>query len=502
MSRPRKYPKVIKKICPTCNNEFEISSRKLKQIYCSKKCSNSNPKVIKKIEEAKQKTFNFKYNGKHPMQTEDTKQKFNSKMVSLYGVKWFGKSKLHSIKTKKTKKERYGDENYNNVEKIKETCRKKYGVENISNFEPIKIKRIQSQLQEHYKFLIEFCEKENLCPLFDINSYNGYHFSQTYKFKCEKCNHKFENTVYNLNNLFCEKCDPNRKNTIENSLFDYLTKEFPNLIIKRRDRTILYGKEIDFYIKDKKIGIEINGLYWHSETGGNHKKLYHINKTKGCLFYGVQLIHIFENELRDNEKIIKSILNIKLYHPSVKKIHARKCKIKEVSVSEKNSFLNDNHLQGCDKSSIKLGLYQNDELVSLMTFRKTSRFNSNVEWELMRYCSKLNTVVNGGAKKIFSHFVETYQPQSILSYSDRRYFDGNLYSSLGFKFIDNTPPSYFYISKDYKYLMNRMNWQKHLLKNKLPNYDETLTEWENMKNNGYDRIWDCGHSKWIYKSTK
>jgi hypothetical protein len=133
-----------------------------------------------------------------------------------------------------------------------------------------------------------------------------------------------------------------------------------------------------------------------------------------------------------------------------------------------------------------------------MTFRKTSRFDNTTEWEMVRFCNKLNVVIPGGASKLFSYFIKNYNPTSIVSYSDRRYFDGNIYSTLGFNFINNTPPGYHYISKDYKQLINRMQFQKHKQKNKLETFDPSLSEWDNMKINGFDRIWDCGHGKWIW----
>ena len=73
-----------------------------------------------------------------------------------------------------------------------------------------------------------------------------------------------------------------------------------------------------------------------------------------------------------------------------------------------------------------------------------------------------------------------------------------IYNKLGFKFINTTSPNYHYISKNYKTLFNRMSFQKHKLPKILPNFNPDLSEWENMRLNGYDRIWDCGHSKWIW----
>lgn len=133
-----------------------------------------------------------------------------------------------------------------------------------------------------------------------------------------------------------------------------------------------------------------------------------------------------------------------------------------------------------------------------MTFCK-SRFNKKYQYELSRYSVKLNYTIVGGANKLLSAFKKEYIPSSIITYSDRRFFQGNIYSKLNFNFIKNTPPNYFYISKDYKILYNRMHYQKKKLKKIFNNYDESLTEYQNMLNNNHDRIWDCGVSVWGWK---
>lgn len=48
----------------------------------------------------------------------------------------------------------------------------------------------------------------------------------------------------------------------------------------RKDHIVLRGKEIDFYLPKYKIGIEYDGVYWHSEVYKD--KDYHLNKTLEC----------------------------------------------------------------------------------------------------------------------------------------------------------------------------------------------------------------------------
>jgi hypothetical protein len=498
MARPKLNPNTVDKVCPTCQKTFTISFYlRNRRTFCSKSCANHDSAVIEKMKASQIETFSKKY-GMHPMKTEKTKENLRQSVKEKYGVDWISQKDGWYDTVKKNNLEKHGLEHYNNIEKIKQTCLDRYGVPVATKAKVVRDSITHTKTKTHYRFLIDFCQTNNLelkCPEAD---YKGYHWSFIYKFSCKKCGHVFDSTIYSLETIFCEQCNPNKKQTLENMFFDFLHSAIPGTTINRRDRSILYGKELDFYLPEKKIAFELNGLYWHSENGTGILKNYHLNKTKGCLAHGVRLIHIFENEWRDQSDLVKSVVRTILKVQTQNTIPARICEIKEVATDEKNQFLNENHLQREDKSTIKLGLYHDKLLVSLMTFRKTSRFDKNVEWELSRFCNLQNHIVIGGASRLFSHFLKTLKPASIVSYCDRRYFSGDLYHTLGFSFVGNTVPSYHYITPDYKSVINRMQFQKHLLVKKLSQFDPNLTEWENMKNNGFDRIWDCGCSKWVF----
>ena len=155
------------------------------------------------------------------------------------------------------------------------------------------------------------------------------------------------------------------------------------------------------------------------------------------------------------------------------------------------------HIQGSDNGSIRLGLYKFEKLVAVMTFGKLRRcLGSNIKsdvYEIYRYCT--NFSVPGGASKLLEYFKRIYNPVKIISYADRRWSVGKLYTTLKFKLLTKTKPNYWY-TKDYIKRYHRYNFAKHTLSKKLDNFDSNLSEWENMKNNGYDRIWDCGHLKY------
>ena len=146
-------------------------------------------------------------------------------------------------------------------------------------------------------------------------------------------------------------------------------------------------------------------------------KNYHLNKTIECEKVGYRLIHIFEHEWVNKQKIIKAKLK-SLFGVEQTRIYARKCIIKEISTDIKNEFLNTYHIQGEDKSKVKLGLFYEEKLVAVMTFGKP-RFNKNYEYELIRYATSKHVI--GGAGKLLKYFERNYKPKSIITYSDRRF---------------------------------------------------------------------------------
>jgi len=131
-----------------------------------------------------------------------------------------------------------------------------------------------------------------------------------------------------------------------------------------------------------------------------------------------------------------------------------------------------------------------------MTFGKP-RFNKSVQYELLRFCTELNLTVVGAAGKLLRYFERNYHPESIISYANRRWSNGNLYEKLGFNFIQKTEPNYFYFKHEYGKLLSRVQFQKHKLSEKLENFNPELSETDNMFNNGYRKIYDSGNLKFI-----
>lgn len=283
--------------------------------------------------------------------------------------------------------------------------------------------------------------------------------------------------------------------------------EIKNLIdedsIKIHDKTVLksLNQELDFYIPEKKLAIEVDGTYWHSQKLKDPK--YHQNKSLECLNAGVRLIHIFEYEWIQDEsrEKIKQLLRNAL-SSNIQTVYARKCYIKEIDTGMEREFLNSYHLQGYASSSIKYGLYsQHDELLSIITFG-ASRFNNQYQYELIRYCNKPQIRVIGGAEKLFKRFIKDHNPEQIISYCSLSKFSGGVYSRLGFNRADRfiTEPNYVWVPYNFnndKTVLTRYQTQIKKLKDQgLEVYGHT--EDEIMQNRGYFKIYDSGNMRFVW----
>lgn len=288
-------------------------------------------------------------------------------------------------------------------------------------------------------------------------------------------------------------------------IYDYI-KNIMECEVLMNNKDLIPPFLLDFIIPLKFVVIEYCELLDNSEQYGK-TRYYHLNKLKECNDNGYKLITIFEDEWICNKELLKSKISHILGVDNKKRIYARKCGITEISSGIASKFCNENHIQGYTGASKKLGLYNNGRISAVMTFSKPSlskgnRKSSKNIWELSRYCTNCNVI--GGAGKMFKFFQRNYLWREIFSFADKRWSDGNLYMKLGFEKLNDTEPNYyyFYINQDYKNYKryHRFNFRKQELKKKLKQFDPKSTEYENMINNGWDRIWDCGNYKFILKN--
>ena len=275
--------------------------------------------------------------------------------------------------------------------------------------------------------------------------------------------------------------------TGEKELSDYLESM---ISIETSNRKVIAPYEIDCFIPSMMIGIEYCGVYYHSDKFKENN--YHSKKLKKANESGINLVQIFDDEWIEKQDIVKSIIANKI-GVSNHVVYARKTTIKHVSNTEAKKFLNDNHIQGYVNAQIQIGLYHKEEPVMLATFSQNRSSISSLDkgwYELVRLCSKQHTSIVGGFSKVLKYFKEHYNPIGIKTYCDKRFFDGKGYECVGFIKSHDTVPSYYYVKSGQRY--SRYLFQKHKLHKVLKIFDVNLSEHENMKANGYSRIYDCG----------
>lgn len=271
--------------------------------------------------------------------------------------------------------------------------------------------------------------------------------------------------------------------------------------VESNTRSIITPKEIDIYISSIKLGIEFNGLYWHTED--RIGKDAHLNKTDKSEEKGIHLIQIFGDEWTYKRGIVESRL-LNVFHKTPNKIYARKCDIREVAIKEGKPFLEVNHLQGYSSYEIGLGLYFEDKLVSLMTFGKRrvclgKKTSEEGDIELIRFASILNCNVIGSAERLFKNYVRTYNPKKITSYADRFWTmkdSNNVYEKLGFKYDGVTAPNYFYVINGVR--KHRYGFRKGILVKE--GYDPKMSERQIMEMRGIKRIFNSGNLRYIWKA--
>jgi hypothetical protein len=451
---------------------------------------------------AKKNQTNIDKFGNHPMKVDSIKQQLKETFVQNYGVDNPSKSNIVKEKMRNTFIKNYGVDNPSKNKHVIEKIRVDAVARYANNRDEILEKRratsiesfgVASNKQRHIP-------NDSIRLMKDIEWLKHQHF-ELKKPLCKIADELGISPTPLSNFLHSHQVVPARQTitTVHHEIVDFIKQHYAGPI-DTNNRTVLAKKEIDIFLPDLGLGIEVDGVFWHSEERGKNK-LYHLDKTKQAEEKQIHLMHVYDTEWNNpvKQNIIKSKLLHQLGHSS--KIFARKCQIKELTSNQAAVFLENNHIQGTCPSKIKLGLFTDIGLVAVATVGK-SRYNKKYSWELLRYCTKNNHTVIGGLGKLLNYLKNQYQVDSIVSYADRRWSmnsPSNIYETLGFKLLQISPPNYKYfkINATEIKLLSRTQFQKHLLKDKLEFFNSEFTEYENMSMNGYYRIWDCGNLTYI-----
>lgn len=473
----------VETCCEYCGKMFK-SKKKFNKKFCSYKCSGLNKKL--KSRESRHclvcgELFIERIKHERKFCSETCRKIWQNKPENI--INRLNKSKEGVLK-------KYGVENTFQVDKIRlrAVVNMKKSYQERGNEIPknglLKIKtnreeKLIKRLSEKGYLILEF-KGENM----KISHPDGHVFEDNRKLIVNRLNHNVELSTILL---------PigSSRTTFELKICKLLKDNCIDFI--SNDRKTIDG-ELDINILSHKLAIEINGLHWHCEYYLNND--YHLNKTNKCIEKDIQLLHFFEDELIEKYNIIESIIKNKI---GVNKImFVDDCNIKEIDTKTASEFLKNNHIQGNVNASIKIGLFLNDELLSIMTFGKLRNVFGNKkkidnEYEMLRYCDKLNTQIIGSAEKLYLYFKKNYKPNSVVGFANKRFGNDDFYNKLGFKHTLDTIPNYWYVVG--KKRIHRFLFRKNILIN--DGFDVNKSEHQIMIERKIPRIYDCGNTKYV-----
>lgn len=472
-----------------------------------------------------------KYGVAHYSQAPEVRKRMTEGMLAKYGVKSPLQSDCIKSKVKQTNLAKYGVENVGCADSVKEkmrsTCQEKYGVDYALQAPEVRAK-IRETCKEKYgtygsppkAFLVRLQSDEVFRSRYeefigDPRLYIETHFNVPVTFYELHKHLELDPTTVKL---YCDKFElwdivTTKYSSMEFEILQFLISLNLDTELIHNDRLAIAPLELDFYFPEYNFAIECNPTYTHNSSIPSYSDeiplspSYHKMKTDKANANNIFLFHIFGYEWEHKRGIIQSMLKNILKRNNYR-IYARKTEVKPVSSKEAAKFLLENHRQGNAQARIKLGLFFEGELVSLMTFGKTRATAGKLRddedvFELIRFCNKRDTTVVGGASKLFKHFINNYHPSKIVSFSDKAHTSGNLYRILGFEQIRVSDPSYVWVNSIDDSYYTRVTCQKRNLRKLFD--DESIdisgkTEREIMIEHGYVQVFDAGVIRWEWNN--
>lgn len=371
----------------------------------------------------------------------------------------------------------------------------KHSISNKKLFAEILKKHTLEKMEKSHDNILQKIKSINLNLLNDIHETD-------LLLKCNTCSHEFSFTKQyfhdcKFHDKLCPSCNPRniQSSRAQNEIFEYVKLIFHDAI---SNFTTEHG-HFDIFIPSLQIGIEYNGLYWHSEqvlTYNNKSKIKDYEKYIN-LRDKYRIICIFEDEWLNKKEIVLSRLN-HIFGISNNKIYARNCVIKQIDAKIANEFYELNHIQGTCRANVHLGAFdKTNSLVSCMSFSKNNLSRKlKSQWEIARFCSLLNLSVVGIADKLFKHFISNNEVDSVISYADSRWSNGNLYKSIGFNLLRETVPNFWFFKPNELLRIHRFTLRKR------DDEPSDITTKELRFQQGYYTIYDYGSSKWEWQKSR
>ena len=450
--------------CHTCNKPTQLKWNRNKgwPKYCSMKCCQNDPAIKEKVKI-----------GLAQVNWDDAIESRKETMLARYGAEY--QSQLPEAKESLIARTKAFHEQTDLViaakEKRAQTNLERYGVSHLSMDadyhcnrmnKAIETKKLKSHFQKEEtitKYRISKLGAKKFLLAEDKQLWNQMYCHKKYRVGqiANKTGLSWDAIHYTLNKHGIA-IDPERetinRSIAEIELFDVVRELCSDAIPSYK----IGRKELDIFIPSKNLGIEFNGLYWHSER---HVPMnYHADKVRHFAEHGIRVVQIWEDSFRDHREMVVRFLK-NLLGGNSQRIGARKTVVRGIGNSEYWDFLNQNHLLGQNRTGIKYGLFHGDCLVAVMGFNKiaSNEVDSDGGFELARFS---NSNVSGAFGKLLKHFIDEYQPRLIKSFADLEIVDPNknVYLSNGFIDDGRLAPDYSYYNPRTKQREHKKAWRK------------------------------------------
>lgn len=315
------------------------------------------------------------------------------------------------------------------------------------------------------------------------------------QWRCEK-GHRWVSQVDNRSRgSGCPVCNAKRfVSKQEREVVDFLNNVYggPVETTVRRFPNIT---ELDIYLPEKRIAIEVNGVYSHSEANGRDSE-YHAAKRAACEAQGIRLIQVWQDDWADRRQVVERMLAHKLGVSTEPRIGARSTTARVATTAEAREFLNANHIQGFTGATHHLALEHDGRIAALMSLKRTGKPG---ELRLERYATAAHVL--GGQSKLIRYAEDTVPGWShLITFADHEVSDGALYERTGWVKDGELAPDYKYLVRSQR--VHKFNFRLARFRDDPAlEFEEGLSERRLAELNGIPRVWDSGKTRYRYDRT-